>query len=64
MEYFDALPVEVGKYGELLYKEMFSRFEENEPGLSLRSKLYQVAQKRGIHGRIWGLGKMYGGEGI
>ena len=31
MEYFDALP----------------RFDENEPGLSLRSKLYQVAQKRG-----------------
>ena len=26
MEYFDTLPVEVGKYGELLCKEMFSRF--------------------------------------
>ena len=26
---------------------MFSRFDENEPGLSLRSKLYQVAQKKG-----------------
>ena len=38
MEYFDTLPVEVGKDGELLCKEMFSRFEENEPGLSLRSK--------------------------
>ena len=47
MEYVDTLPVEVGKDGELLCKEMFSRFEENEPGLSLKSKLYQVAQKRG-----------------
>ena len=47
MEYFDTLPVEVGKDGELLCKEMFSRFGENEPGLSLRSKLYQVAQKKG-----------------
>ena len=35
MEYFDTLPVEVGKDGELLCKEMFSRFGENEPGLSL-----------------------------
>ena len=26
MEYFDTLPVEVGKDGELLCKEMFSRF--------------------------------------
>ena len=44
---------------------MFSRFEENKPGLSLRSKLYQVAQKKqGIHGRICGTGKMYGCEGI
>ena len=47
MEYFDTLPIEVGKDGELLCKEMFSRFGENEPGLSLRSKLYQVAQKKG-----------------
>ena len=47
MEYFDTLPVEVGKDGELLCKEMFSRFDDNEPGLSLRSKLYQVAHKRG-----------------
>ena len=47
MEYFDTLPVEVGKDGELLCKEMVSRFEENELGLSLGSKLYQVAQKRG-----------------
>ena len=47
MEYFDTLPVEVGKDGELLCKEMFSRFGENEPGLSLRSKLYQVDQKKG-----------------
>ena len=47
IEYFDKLPVEVGKDGELLCKEMFSRFDENEPGLSLGSKLYQVAQKRG-----------------
>ena len=39
MEYFDTLPVEVGKDGELLCKEMFSRFGENEPGLSLT--LYQ-----------------------
>ena len=38
MEYFDTLPVEVGKDGELLCKEMFSRFGENEPGLSFRSK--------------------------
>ena len=38
MEYFDTLPVEVGKDGELLCKEMFSRFGENEPGMSLRSK--------------------------
>ena len=28
---------------------MVSRFDEDEPGLSLRSKLYQVAQKRGIN---------------
>ena len=47
MEYFDTLPVEVGKDGELLCKEMFSCFDENEPGLSLMSKLYQVAQKGG-----------------
>ena len=47
MEYFDTLPVEVGKDGELLCKEMFSRFDDNEPGLSLRSKLYQVTQKKG-----------------
>ena len=47
MEYFDTLPVEVSKDEELLCKEMFSRFGENEPGLSLRSKLYQVAQKKG-----------------
>ena len=47
MEYFDTIPVEVGKDGELLCKEKFSRFEENEPGLSLRSKLYQVAKKSG-----------------
>ena len=47
IEYFDTPPVEVGKDGELLCKEMISCFEENEPGLSLRSKLYQVAQKRG-----------------
>ena len=46
-EYFDTLPVEVGKDGELLCKEMFSRFDGDEPGLSLRSKLYQVAQKKG-----------------
>ena len=52
MEYFDTLPVEVGKDGELLCKEMFSRFDGNEPGLSLRSKLYQVAQKGGIYRRI------------
>ena len=31
MEYFETLPVEVGKYGELLCKDMFSRFGENEP---------------------------------
>ena len=47
MEYFDTLPVEVGIDGELLSKGMFSRFDENEPGLSFRSKLYQVAQKEG-----------------
>ena len=47
MEYFDTLPVEVGIDGELLSKGMFSRFDENEPGLSLKSKLYQVAQKEG-----------------
>ena len=47
MECFDTLPVEVGKDGELLCNEMFSRFEEKKLGLSLRSKLYQVAQKRG-----------------
>ena len=51
MEYFDTLPVEVGKDVELLCKEMFSRFDENEPGLSLRYKLYQVDKKGGIHGR-------------
>ena len=45
MEYFDTLPVELGKDGELLCKEMCSHFGDNEPGLSLRSKLYQVAQK-------------------
>ena len=45
MEYFDTLPVEVG--WEFLSKEMFSRFEENELGLSLRSKLYHVAPKKG-----------------
>ena len=38
MVYFDTLPVEIGK-------EMCSCFGDNEPGLSLRSKLYQVAQK-------------------
>ena len=64
MEYFDTLPVDVGKDVELLCKDMFSRFEGNEPGLSLRSKLYQVAQKGGIHGIIFGTGKMYGAEGI
>ena len=37
----------MGKDGELLCKEVFSSFEENEPGLSLRSKLYQVAQEKG-----------------
>ena len=63
VEYFDTLPVDVGKDGELLCKDV-SRFEVNEPGLSLRSKLYQVAQKGGIPGRICGTGKMYGGEGI
>ena len=47
MDYFDTLPLEVGKDGELLCKEMFSRFGENEPGLSLRSKLYKVAQNKG-----------------
>ena len=47
MEYFDTPPVDVGKYGELLCKEMFARFDDNEPGLSLRSKLYQVAQTSG-----------------
>ena len=26
---------------------MFSRFDDNEPGLSLKSKLYQVDQERG-----------------
>ena len=31
MEYFDTLPVEVGKDGVLLCKEMYSRFEENKP---------------------------------
>ena len=46
MEYFDTLPVDVGKDVELLCKDMFSRFEGNEPGLSLRSKLYQVAHLR------------------
>ena len=29
-----------------MVKKCFHVFEENEPGLSLRSKLYQVAQKR------------------
>ena len=54
MEYFDTLPVEVGKDRELLCKEMCSRFGDNEPGLSLRSNLYQVAQKGGggSHRRI------------
>ena len=47
MEYLDTLSVEVGKDVELLCKEMFSCFEEDKPGLSLRSKLYQVAQKKG-----------------
>ena len=65
MEYFDTLPVEVSKDGELLCKEMFSCFDENEPGLSLMSKLYQVAQKGGgSHRRICGMGKMYDGEEI
>ena len=50
MEYFDTLPVEVGKDGELLSIEMFSRFEENEPGFSLRSKLSSGSKKGGIHG--------------
>ena len=40
MEYFDTLPVEVGKDGELLCKEIFSHCKENEPGLS---KVYQLA---------------------
>ena len=47
MDYFDTLPVEVGKDVELLCKDMDSRFGDNEPGLSLRSMLYQVAQKGG-----------------
>ena len=44
MEYFDTLPVGVGKDGELLCKEMSSCFGGNELGLSLRSRLYQVDQ--------------------
>ena len=63
MEYIDTLPVEVGTDGELLCKEMSSHFGDNEPVLSLRSKLYQVAQKGG-HIRICGMGNMYGGEVI
>ena len=37
----------MGKDGELMCKEMDSRFGVNESGLYLRSKLYQVALKRG-----------------
>ena len=51
MEYFDTLPVEVGKDGELLCKEMFSRFEENEPGLSLKGPNYMKWLKKG--GNPW-----------
>ena len=47
MKYVDILSVEMGKDGELLCKEMSSRFGNNETGLSLRSKLYQVAQRGG-----------------
>ena len=45
---------------------MCSRFGDNELRLSLRSKLYQVAQKGGggSHRRICEMGKMYGDEGI
>ena len=64
IEYCDTLPVEVDKDGEILCKEMCSRFGDNEPGLFLRSKLYQVVQKGGSHRIICGTGKMYGGEVI
>ena len=64
MKYFDTHPEEVGKDGELLCKEMFSYFGYNEQGLTLRSKLYQVAQKGGSHRRRCGSGTMYGGDGI
>ena len=64
IEYFDTLPVEGGRCGALLCREMGSRFGDNETGLSLRSKLYQVAQKGGSLRRIWGTGMMYSGEGI
>ena len=33
--------------GSYCVKKMCSRFSDNEPGLSLRSKLYQVALKGG-----------------
>ena len=66
MEYFDTLPVEVSKDGELLCKEMFSRFGENEWGLIVFKVqiISSGSKKGGIHGRICRTGKMYGGEGI
>ena len=42
---------------------MGSRFCNNEPGLSLRSRLYQVA-KEGGHRTICGISTMYGDESI
>ena len=41
MEYFDTLPVEMGKHEEFLCKEMHLCLGDTEPRLSLRSKLYQ-----------------------
>ena len=64
MEDLDTLLVEVGKDGELLCREMCSRFGDNKPGLSPRSKLCHVAQKGGNDRRIRRTGTTYGGDGI
>ena len=46
------------------YYKQAGGFGDNEPGLPLRCKLYQVAQKEGGIRRICGMGIRYGGEGI
>ena len=64
MEDLDTLLVEVGKDGELLCREMCSRFGDNKPGLSPRSKLCHVAQKGGNHRRIHKTNTTYDNDGI